>query len=449
MSRRRRVRGLRVLAVAALVGATGGPLRAQEHPDVSAEIREGGFNKMPIAVPEFPTVDPGPRWADLATRIHEVMWDDLTFSGYFDLVDADLYRLVPAFSERDVRFRDWRSIGAQAVFLGKLTARGSDLSVEGRLYDTEGDDARRRGGHLIFGKRYQGGENLVRRIGHKLANDVVRNLTGVDGIFLTKIAFSVRISAHRKEIFVMDYDGNRPVQITNNGSLNLSPAWSPDGSQLAYVTYVTGRPEIHLVDADGRRSRVFAREGDLNSAPEWSPDGSSMVYSASRNGNTELVKIDLASSTLTRLTNHPAIDTSPAFSPSGREIAFTSDRSGTPQIYLMDIDGANIRRVTREGNYNDSAAWSARVQSRLAYVSRLDGRFQIMLLDIATGATRQLTRRMGNNENPRFSSDGLHIVFASDRTGRYQIYSMDLDGQHIRRLTRRGGCETPDWSTGT
>jgi TolB protein len=418
----------------------------QQRPDVELVIEGTGFQRIPLAVPTFPTVAPGERTERLAAEIHEVIWSDLSFSGYFSLVERNLYRLVPEFSEREVRFRDWLSIGASAVFLGKLGPQGSELRVEGRLYDTEpAGGGSRRGGQLIFGKRYEGEEQLARRIGHKLANDVVRSLTGTDGVFLTKIAFTSKLGPGRKEIFVMDYDGHRPVQITNNGSINLSPAWSPDGSQLAYITFVTGRPEIHVIDAEGKRSRVFAREGDLNSAPEWSPDGRSMLYSVSREGNSELVRIDLRTNRIARLTHHPSIDTSPVYSPTGREIAFTSDRSGGPQIYVMDVDGANVRRVTTQGSYNDSAAWSPR-GNLLAYVARIEGRFDIMLLDLASGTTRRLTRGQGNNENPRFSPDGMHLVFSSSRTGSYQIYAMTLNGGNVRRLTRQGVSETPDWS---
>jgi len=433
-------------AAVALAASLPASVPGQQQPDVELVIEGTGFQRIPLAVPGFPTVSAGERSQRLAAEIQQVIWNDLEFSGYFTLVDPDLYRLVPGFSERDVRFRDWLSIGASKVFLGKLDAHASELKVEGRLYNTEGaTDATRRSGQLMFGKRYEGEEQLSRRIGHKLGNDVVRTLTGTEGIFLTKIAFTSRLGPGRKEIFVMDYDGHRPVQLTNNGSINLSPAWSPDGRQLAYITFLAGRPEIHTIDAEGRRSRVFAREGDLNSAPEWSPDGGAMVYSVSRDGNSELVHIKLGTNRITRLTNHPAIDTSPVFSPTGREIAFTSDRSGSPQIYVMDADGANVRRVTSQGTYNDSAAWSPR-GNLLAYVSRIQGRFQIVLLDLSTGRARQLTYGRGNNENPRFSPDGLHLVFSSSREGAYQIYSMDVNGGNPRRLTRRGVSETPDWS---
>jgi TolB protein len=413
--------------------------------DIRIAIEGSGFEKIPIAIPDFPAPAPGDRAAASAALVRDVIWDDLAFSGYFDLVDRARYRLVPGFSERDVHPREWLSIGARAVFLGRLEA-GDDLSVEGRLYDTGGEgNAAGGAAQLIFGKRYTGSEDLARRIGHKLANDITRSMTGSDGIFLTKIAFTRETGPRRKEIMVMDFDGNRVSRVTANGSINLTPAWSPDGRRLAYVTFVTGRPEIHLVDADGTRSQVFAREGDLNSAPEWAPDGSAIVYSASRDGNTELLRIDLGNNRITRLTNNPAIDTSPAFSPNGREIAFTSDRTGTPQIWVMDAEGANVRRVTVEGSYNESAAWSPRGTS-LAYISRIDGRFDIMLRDLAAGTTRRLTHGEGNNENPRFSPDGMHLVFASNRSGPYQIFTMDLDGGNLRPLTRGDNCQTPDWS---
>jgi TolB protein len=436
---------LPVLAgVLILLPATTSPAQESEQPPIELLIEGTGFQQIPLAVPPFPSVDPGERAADLAAEIHQVIRADLEFSGYFSLVDPSLHKLVGPFSERDVRFRQWQSVGANAVFLGKLGGRGSEVEVEGRLYNTDLPPSTDRG-ELIFGKRYRGGPELARRIGHKLANDVVRSLTGTEGIFLTKIAFTSQLGPGHKEIFVMDYDGQRPVQITNNNSINLSPVWSPDGSQLAYVSFVSGRPEIRLVDADGRRSRVFAREGDLNSAPEWAPDGKSMVYSVSRDGNSELVRISLSNNRITRLTNHPAIDTAPAFAPTGREIAFTSDRSGGPQIYVMDADGSNVRRVTRQGNYNESAAWSPR-GNLLAYCSRVEGRFHLMLLDLASGRVRQVTRGGSNNENPRFSADGMHMVFSSNRTGIYQIYAMDLNGANVRRLTRLGLSQTPDWS---
>ena len=420
------------------------PAQQGEQPRIELLIEGTGFQRIPLAVPEFPSVSPGDLATSMAAEIHAVIRADLEFSGYFDLADPSLHRLVGAFSERDVRFRQWQSIGANAVFLGKLGTRGSELQVEGRLYNTDLQPDST-SGQLIFGKRYSGEPNLARRIGHKLANDVVRSLTGAEGIFLSKIAFTSSLGPGHKEIFVMDFDGQRPVQITHNGAINLSPAWSPDGSQLAYVSFVSGRPEIQVVDAEGKRSRVFAREGDLNSAPEWAPDGKSMVYSVSREGNSELVRIDLRSNRITRLTNHPAIETAPAFSPTGRELAFTSDRAGSPQIYVMDADGANVRRVTRTGTYNESAAWSPR-GNLLAYCSRIAGQFEIMLMDLATGAAHQLTRGAGNKENPRFSPDGMHLTFASNSTGIYQIHSMDLNGDNIRRLTRQGHSQTPDWS---
>lgn len=420
------------------------PAQQDTQPPIELLIEGTGFERIPLAVPDFPSVQPGEISTNMAAEIHAVIRADLEFSGYFDLVAPSLHRLVGPFSERDVRFRQWQSIGANAVFLGKLGVRGRQVEVEGRLYNTDLQPGKTRG-ELIFGKRYRGEPNLARRIGHKLANDVVRSLTGTQGIFLGKIAFTASLGPGNKEIFVMDYDGQRPVQITSNGSINLTPAWSPDGSQLAYVSFVSGRPEIQLVDAEGKRSRVFAREGDLNSAPEWAPDGKSMVYSVSREGNSELVRIDLRSNRITRLTNHPAIETAPTFSPTGREIAFTSDRAGNPQIYIMDADGSNIRRVTRQGAYNESAAWSPR-GNLLAYCSRVAGQFEILLMDLASGTAHQLTHGRGHKENPRFSPDGMHLTFASNKTGIYQIYSMDLNGQNVRRLSRQGLSQTPDWS---
>ena len=403
-------------------------------PPLVGTVEGEGFNRIKIAIPE-PEADGASR--NTAIELAQTVRRDLEFSGFFDVVDPVLYRLVPNSPPGNVRHEAWQSIGADAVTAAQVSVKGDRIDLMAWLYDNPSEN-------LLFGQRYGGGTKLLRRIAHQLSDDVVQQYTGRPGIALTRVAFVSR-HAEGTELYLMDYDGQRIRRLTTTGTLNLSPAWSPDGDRLAFVSWRENRPDIYIMDSTGRLEKLPAVPGELNAAPDWSPDGKKIVYSSDVSGNSELFVHDLTTRRNTRLTHAAAIETAPAFSPNGREIAFTSDRSGTPQIYLMDAEGLYTRRISLEGSYNDSAAWSPR-GDHLAYVSRIDGLFEIVVLELSTGELTRLTHGRGNKENPRWSPDGRHLVFSSNRLGTYDIYTMAADGSDLRRLTRGEGSLTPDWS---
>jgi TolB protein len=426
-------------AILCLCLAAPGAGRAQEGaPEVRATIEGTGFTRISIAIPDAS----GPAAGNaLARELVETVRADLDFSGYFDVVSPDLYRMVASSPSaanlvNGVPYDAWREIGANAVALASVAVRSGRLDVEARVHDAPSRT-------LVLARRYGGSPDVVRRLAHQIADDIVRQFTGRPGIALSRIAF---VSGHKdaKEIYIMDYDGQRIRRITTSGVLNLSPAWSPDGRRLAFASWRGGRPGIWLLDDSGKIVKVRTVQGELNSAPDWSPDGRRLVYTSTADGNSELYVTDVDSGRSTRLTRSSAIDTSPAFSPNGREIAFTSDRGGTPQIYVMDSEGLNVRRVTFNGSYNDSAAWSPD-GSRLAYASRQNGRFDVAVMEVAGGAVTLLTHGEGHNENPRWSPDGRHLAFASSRRGTYDIYTMRADGSDVRRHTKGGDSYMPDW----
>lgn len=364
---------------------------------------------------------------------------DLEFTGYFNVLDEERSRLVsPATDESKIPLQEWLSVGADFVLVTRVSEEPGRIDLEARLLDAHS-------GEMVLGRRYGGTSDLTRRVAHRVADDIVKQLTGQNGIAQTRIAYVARTAPGVKEIYLMDYDGARPRRLTRTGTLCLSPTWSPDAERLSYISFRGQRPGIDIVDREGAISRLPTAAGDLNSAPDWSPDGKRMAYSSTRDGNSELYLMDMASGAERRLTNNPGIDSAPSWSPTGREIAFTSSRAGSPQIYLMDDEGLNIRRLTFEGTYNESAAWSPR-GDRIAYVSRIQGQFQILVHDLATGLATQITQGPGNNENPRWSPDGRHLVFASDRMGSYAIYTMGADGSSPRVLTSGDPAYTPDWS---
>lgn len=400
---------------------------------ISDVISGSGFTKIKIAIPN-PAA--GATLVDMATEIGQTIRDDLDYSGYFDVIDPSLYPLAATSKESKLSDK-WASLGATAVALSTLDLAAGRVDLRSHLFNTTPETT-------LFNRRFGGPKDVARRVAHQVADDIVQQLTGQPGIALTWIAF---VSKHGKgkELYLMDYDGQRVRRITSTGTINLMPTWSPVAQRLAYMSWRTGAPAIDILEADGKIVRASTAGGTLNISPDWSPDGRRIVYASNASGNAEIYTLDLGGSRSTRLTNSPAIDTSPSWSPKGREIAFTSDRSGSPQIYVMDAEGLNPRRVTTSDEYADAATWSPK-GDKLAYATRSDGRFNIAVVDVATGAIARLTHGEGNNENPRWSPDGRHIVFASSRAGSYDLYTMRADGTDVRRLTRGGDCFTPDWS---
>ena len=406
--------------------------------DDAADIRgtiRGGGDAIKIGLPT-PTVAGHQAEID---EIVQTIRDDLGFSGWFQIVDPSFYGLVKQPDSSGEPFDAWESIGVEDGFVRfEIQIVDERIDLTARLYDVKSKS-------LIRAWRYGGSVELRRRVAHTVSDEVILNYTGRKGVAMTRIAF---VSKHGdgKEVYLMDYDGARVRRLTTSDTINLSPVWSPDGSELAWVSWHKRQPGVFLMNTKGELLNLPTVGGELSSSPDWAPDGRSLAYTSDIDGNSEIYLLDRTTGKNTRLTRHGGIDTAPAISPNGREIAFTSDRTGRPHIYLMGIDGLNARRISWDGVYNESPAWSPD-GGKLAYVSRVDGVFQIMVLNNETKKTTRLTYGTGNNENPRWSPDGRHLVFASNRgNGRYAIYTMRADGSQAKQLTTGRDAYTPDWS---
>ncbi len=434
-----------ILVAAALVTGRAGAQNqppAETPPPGTPTIKIVGSarRQVPIALPALDSGGGG-RGQDAALTLHDVMRDDLLFSGFFQIVPDEYLKMVGPFRDRSASYKEWQGIGAAAILVGTAQPDGpSGITFEGQVFDTSEQRA-------VIGKRFRGDQQQVRIIAHKMSDAIVEHYMGKPGIATSRIAYISQVGK-AKEVFVMDYDGARPKRITANGSINRSPAWSPDGRLIAFVSLRSGAPELLILDANGDLQRAFPQKGELNSAPAWSPDGRTLAFSSSRDGNAEIYTLGIDSKVLTRLTRDPGIDTSPAWSPDGRSIAFTSDRGGSPQIYLMDADGGRTRRLTTELSYCDSASWSPNPDEgdRIAFAARVPGGFDIFSYDLKSAQLARLTDGGGINESPRWSPDGRHLVFTSDRSGGSDIYTMDANGDHVRRLTRGGSNQMPSWS---
>lgn len=416
-----------LLAVALL----GWPLPGQE--EITIRIREG-MPMIPVALPPF-QLDAAAKQGEAAGALYETLWGDLEFSRVFKLVPREHYAYIPALDPAAIRFKDWASIQANILITGQLELTADERVIFSfKVYDVAG-------GRFLFGRNFGGKKELARLIAHRAADEMMKHF-GERPLFTSKIAY-VHESGSDRDVYIMDYDGERPTRITFSSALDMLPSWSADNEKILYTSYRNLSPELFMFHLYSGKTELVS-SGGSNYAADWSPSGDRIVYTSSKHGNAEIYARDMKTGQEKRLTFNPAIDTSPCWSPSGREIAFTSQRGGTPQIYVMDAEGGSVRRITLEGSYHDSPAWSPDGM-RLAFVSRIESRFDIYVYNLKSNEISKLTENAGRNENPAWSPDGRHLAFSSNRNGRYQIYLVDYDGRNVRRITSQGENKMPKW----
>ena len=417
--------------------------------DVFLEATRQDFQKIPLGIAGIENLggseSPEAR-VKLGTRIEDVLKADVRRSLVFALVDLPSLGIKVSHlgAEPDPSFKQAAENGVSVIVWGqagmKSGNKDADLSMDGYVYDAGNNE-------VVGGKRYVGSTSVARLMAHRFADELVFRYTGEPGIARTKIAYVSELGTAR-ELFVMDYDGYDPRQLTADGFLNLMPRWSPDRRFLVFTTYRNrNTQDIDMIElATGKRWTLVA-QGGLNITPVFSPDGHSLAYSSSHEGNAELYRLDTKTKAVQRLTTHAAGDLSPSWSPSGRELVFTSDRSGGPQVFLMSADGSNVRRLTFEGDYNAAPAWSPR-GNWIAYVCRTPKKEYKLCVITPDGQKRlQLTTGLGVDDSPSWSPDGRHLVFSSTVEGKSQIYMIDADGKDLERITFTGTHNSaPSWS---
>ena len=442
---------LRTLILFAGVACFLVPLAAQQppenpgfqEPEVTAVISGETRSRYRLAMPATEGVA-GLRgeMAEAARLLESTLRSDLENSGVFLVQGPTELSVLSLTGELERDFEMYRSLQNELLLTTNVYEEPGKLVLEGRVYDIKS-------GEVVLGKRYRGLPEIARRIAHTFADEIVLFFSGRRGIALTSIAFYSDRNGF-KEVYLMDFDGANQRPITRHESISLSPAWSPDSSEIIYVSYFSGVPGLYLVDVASGAKTPVVTTGNLNVSPSFSPDGSKIVFARSVGaGNTEVFVANRDGSDLKQLTHSSGIDTNPEWSPSGQKIAFTSSRTGTPQVYIMDAEGTNLRRVTFDGDYNDGASWSPD-GTRLVYASRRRGTFDIAVADVVTLESRLMTNGGGSYETPSYSPDGRKIVYTLKRSAgqsnETQIYSMDADGGQVRRLTSQGNNFGPAWS---
>ncbi len=403
---------------------------------VYIDIESPELQPLPIAIAEFRDFERSQ--PNLGREIMKILNNDLTISGFFEIIPRSEFPQETNALSDPPDYGGWSRSRAEALVMGGYSSKGDRLVIDFRLYDLV-ERA------FLIGKRYEGNTTSLRIMIHHVANEITYQITGEKGVFDTKIAF-VSTTPGNKEIYTIDFDGHNLRQITNNGSINLSPAWSPDGRIIAFTSYIRRNPDLYLFDLTRSVQIRLSTHPGLNAAPAWSPDGSKMALMMRKEGNSEIFTMNRNGSQPKRLTKSWSSEASPTWSPDGRKIAFVSDRAGSPQIYTMNSGGRNIKRLTFSGPYNASPSWSPK-GDRIAYCGRMDGRFDIFTISTDGTWIRRLTENSGNNESPTWSPDGRFIAFSSTREGRSHIYVMNANGANQRKLTvTRGKESSPTWS---
>ncbi len=393
-------------------------------------ITRGNVAALPIAVAPFPG--------------STIVANDLRLSGEFSPLSEAKMLSSPTIID-EVNYTDWRLLEVPTLLVGRMVdgARGRQLEVQLiNVYRQQ----------LIAHYRFPVGaadSKRMRKIAHTVSDLVYKKLTGVPGVFSTHVAYvSVRQLSNGKRSYTLeiaDFDGNNAQVLLTSSAPLLSPAWSPDGRKLAYVSFENRRSEVWIQEVySGKRTRLASFKGS-NSAPAWSPDGRKLALSLSRDGNSEIYLLDLESKTMQRLTHNRGADTEPDWSPDGSTLAFLSDRSGGPQIYRMSAAGGRAERISFKGRYNTSPDWSADGR-QITFLQGDRGRYRIALLDVEQGVVRLLSSNR-QDESPSFAPNGRLIVYATQQNNRGVLEIASVDGGTVQRLSLPGkDVREPAWS---
>jgi TolB protein len=354
-------------------------------------------------------------------------------SGLFRLVDpTGKSPHQPA----EVSYPDWEVRGAEALVIGMVAVQDGRIEARFRLLDVVKQTE-------LIGQAVSARENQIRAIGHRIADMIYEKLTGDQGVFSTRIAY-VNRQEKKSSLIVADSDGhNEQIVLTQNEPI-MSPAWSPDGSQLAYVSFETGHAVVYMQSLYSNRRVVLANFRGSNSAPTWSPDGKQMALVLTRDGSSQIYLSRPDGSDIRRITFSGAIDTEPHFSPDGQYLLFTSDRGGSPQIYRMPVKGGSTERLTFGEGSNFSPQHSPDGKS-FVFAHLNKGRFYVAMQDFQTGQMSLLTEG-GWEKNPSFAPNGKLILFASEARGRGILATVSSDGRVMQHMfTQSGDAREPVW----
>lgn len=424
----------KLLAVAVLLAVVAVPA----HGELVIELDQVGVKPSPVAVVPFGWEGDGTLPVDVAA----VIAADLGRSGRFAPLATEKMLNRPTRGV-DVNFDDWRRVSVDSLIVGRVEPASDGYLLQFQLFDVYG-------ARQILGFRLPASARGLRLAAHRAADMIYEQLTGIPGIFATRIAYITASGSPGNERYAMvvaDADGENQYTIAESRGFPLmSPAWSPDGRELAYVSFQGGRSSIVVQSLRTGTTRTVSQRSGINGAPAWSPDGRLLAVTLSGDsGNPDIWLLRIADGQATRLTTHRAIDTEASFSPDGEHVYFTSDRAGAPQIYRVPVAGGTPERITFEGRYNARPRLSPD-GDKIAVVHDDQGRFRIAVHDTERRDVFVLSDG-AQDESPAFAPNGETIIYATRRGGRGVLATVSVDGAVRQRLAAsEGDVREPVWS---
>ena len=386
------------------------------------EILGGKATQIPIAVMPFKSFGATKNLA----KVNSVIKSDLNRSGLFYTLDTRGVSASPN-SDKEVNFSQWRSLEAQFLIIGRVDfLQKEKLKVSWSLIDIYKQQT-------ILGGEFVGNKTQIRAIGHKVSDKIYERLTGSKGVFHTKIAFVEKYNNKKFKLNIADYDGYNITSLLDSKMPIISPRWSPDGKNIAYVSFEKQKPIIYIQEIATGKRRLLANFKGNNSAPAWSPDGKRLAIVLTYNTNSQIYLINADGSDVKRLVRSRSITTEPAWSPDGKEIYYTSNQGGGPQIYKFDLESSEVSRVTFEGKYNlyPNLSYDGKL---LLYLTQDEGKFKVALQNLQSKQVLKLTRGP-LDEAPVFAPNGHMILFVYKDYGKTtKIGTVSINGLKIDPL---------------
>lgn len=412
------------------------------HAVLTIEITQGSESAQPIAVVPF-------EWEGKGTppvSLKSIIAADLQRSGQFSpLLDKDL--ISHPHDGTEVKYQTWRALNVGYIVVGKIKSLvDGSFQVQFQLLDVFK-------GHQLAGYSIRSLNSGLRRTAHHISDIIYKTITGEEGAFNTHISYIIvskdEKNKKRYQLAIADADGYNEKIIYSSPHPLMSPSWSPDGTRLAYVSFLNGRPEIYVQNIFSAKKEKLASFKGLNNAPRWSPDGRYLALTLSKDGNPEIYIMNVNSRKLMRITKNYAIDTEPEWLPDSKGLIFTSDRGGSPQLYEIKLSQnravSRAQRLTYEGNYNSRPAISSDGRY-VAMVHRSQGKFRIAVLERGTQNFSVLTKGQ-LDESPSFAPNGRMIIYATEEKFRGILSAVSVDGRARQRLSfKKGDVREPVWS---